>query len=114
MDPQALGRPRRSDFFSGRPIEQVFAELRDSNAVIVSEPFTYKHHVRAGDSIALSLGAAQATFRIADVYYDYSSDPGNIVMSRTTILPYLPAPTPSTLPLYFPPPTHLHTSPVKL
>src|SRR6266480_911619 len=100
IDPQALCKSRRSDFFSGRPIEQVFAELRDSNAVIVSEPFTYKHHVRAGDSIALSLGAAQATFRIADIYYDYSSERGNIVMSRSTMLRYLPDPTPSKLAVY--------------
>jgi len=43
-------------FFSGRPREQVLAELRDSNAVVVSEPFTYKHHKKVGDSITLSLG----------------------------------------------------------
>src|SRR5207249_712399 len=43
-----------SDFFSGRPKEQVLTELRDSNAVIVSEPFTYKPHLKAGDSLMFS------------------------------------------------------------
>jgi putative ABC transport system permease protein len=114
IDPQALCKSRRSDFFSGRPIEQVFAELRDSNAVIVSEPFTYKHHVRAGDSIALSLGAAQATFRIADIYYDYSSERGNIVMSRGTMLRYLPDPTPSNLAVYVAPGTQVETVRVEI
>ena len=114
IDPQALRKSRRSDFFSGRPIEQVLAELRDSNAVIVSEPFTYKHHVRAGDSITLSLGAAQATFRIADVYYDYSSERGNIVMSRSTMLRYLPDPTPSNLAVYVAPATQVETVRVEI
>jgi putative ABC transport system permease protein len=114
IDPQALRKSRRSDFFSGRPVEQVLAELRDSNAVIVSEPFTYKHHVRAGDSIALSLGAAQATFRIADVYYDYSSERGNIVMSRSTMLRYLPDPTPSNLAVYVAPATQVETVRVEI
>ncbi|HET8924308.1 MAG TPA: FtsX-like permease family protein [Candidatus Acidoferrum sp.] len=109
IDPQALRKSRRSNFFSGRPIEQVFAELRDSNAVIVSEPFTYKHHVKTSDSITLSLGAAQATFRIADVYYDYSSERGIIIMARATLLRYLPDPAPSSLGVYVAPGTAVET-----
>ncbi len=109
IDPQALRKSRRSDFFSGRPIEQVFAELRDSNAVIVSEPFAYKHHAKMGDSITLSLGAAQATFRIADVYYDYSSERGNVIMARGKLLRYLPDPTPSNLAVYVAPGTSVET-----
>jgi len=92
-----------SDFFSGRPREQVLAELRDSNAVIVSEPFTYKHHLKAGDSLTLSLGETKASFRIADVYYDYSSERGSILMDRKTMLRYLPDPAPSNLAIYLSP-----------
>jgi len=98
---------RNSDFFSGRPKEQVLAELRDSNAVIVSEPFTYKHHLKAGDSLTLSLGETRATFRIADVYYDYSSERGGILMDRQTMLRYLPDPAPSNLAIYVSPGAHL-------
>jgi putative ABC transport system permease protein len=94
---------RDSDFFSGRPREQVLAELRDSNAIVVSEPFTYKHHKKAGDSITLSLGETKATFRIADVYYDYSSERGSILMDRNTMLRYLPDPAPSNLAVYVSP-----------
>ncbi len=102
-DLNVLGTHHNSDFLSGRPKEQVLAELRDSNDVIVSEPFTYKHHVKAGDSITLSLGETQASFRIADVYYDYSSERGSILMDRKTMLRYLPDPAPSNLAIYISP-----------
>jgi putative ABC transport system permease protein len=102
-DLNVLRSYHNSDFFSGRPKEQVLAELRDSNAVIVSEPFTYKHHLKAGDSITLSLGQTQASFRIADVYYDYSSERGNILMDRKTMLRYLPDPASSNLAIYVSP-----------
>src|SRR5258706_535323 len=45
-----------ADFLSGRKTNEVLAELRDSNAVLISEPFANKHHLRAGQSIELSLG----------------------------------------------------------
>ncbi len=99
-DLNVLRAHQDSDFFSGRPREQVLAELRDSNAVAVSEPFTYKHHVRAGDSLLLSLGETQASFRIVDVFYDYSSERGSILMDRNTMLKYLPDPAPSNLAIY--------------
>jgi putative ABC transport system permease protein len=102
-DLNVLRSDQHSDFFSGRPRAQVLAELRDSNAVIVSEPFTYKHHLKAGDSISLPLGETQASFRIADIYYDYSSERGNILMERKTMLRYLPDPAPSNLAVYVSP-----------
>jgi len=102
-DLNVLRAHQDSDFFSGRPREQVLAELRDSNAVAVSEPFTYKHHVRAGDSLLLSLGETQASFRIVDVFYDYSSERGSILMDRNTMLKYLPDPAPSNLAIYVSP-----------
>src|SRR5258706_399305 len=106
-DLNVLRSYHNSDFFSGRPREEVLAELRDSNAVIVSEPFTYKHHLKAGDSMMLSLGETQASFRIADVYYDYSSERGNILMDRKTMLRYLPDPAPSNLAIYVSPDAQL-------
>ncbi|MGC1613043.1 MAG: ABC transporter permease, partial [Candidatus Acidiferrum sp.] len=68
--------------------------------VLVSEPFTYKHHVRAGDTITLTLGAARPAFRIVDVYYDYGNERGTILMDRQTMLRYLPDPAPSNLAIY--------------
>jgi len=102
-DLNVLRSYHNSDFLSGRPKEQVLAELRNSNDVIVSEPFSHKHHLKAGDSITLSLGATKASFRIADVYYDYSSERGSILMDRKTMLRYLPDPAPSNLAIYISP-----------
>jgi putative ABC transport system permease protein len=98
-----IGWYPHSEFLSGRPQQQVLPQLRHSNAVVVSEPFTYKHHLKTGDFITLSLGETQASFRIADVYYDYSSERGSILMDRQTMLRYLPDPAPSNLAIYLSP-----------
>jgi putative ABC transport system permease protein len=93
----------KADFLSGRSSTEVLAELRDTNAVIVSEPFANKHRVRRGDSITLSLGDSKTTFRVADVFYDYSSERGAILMDRNTALHYLPDLAPSNLAIYIAP-----------
>jgi putative ABC transport system permease protein len=100
VDLSALRSDHQSNFFSRRPTEQVLAQIRAADAVVVSEPFTYKHHVRAGDTITLALGAARPSFRIVDVYYDYGSERGSILMDRQTMLRYLPDPAPSNLAIY--------------
>jgi putative ABC transport system permease protein len=99
----------QSEFISGRPQQQVLPELRHSNTVVVSEPFSYKHHLKAGDFITLSLGETQASFRIAEVYYDYSSERGSILMDRQTMLRYLPDPASSNLAIYVSPNVQLET-----
>lgn len=103
IDLRAQRSSHQSAFFSGRPMSQIFSDLKNQNAVIVSEPFTSKHHVKAGDSITLSLGQARAPFRIIDVYYDYSSERGNILMDRETLFQYLPDPAPSNLAVFVAP-----------
>ncbi len=103
VDLQALHTARQSDFFSGRPAEEVLDQLRNRNAVIVSEPFTYKHHIKAGDKLTLSLGESRETFQIVDVYPDYASERGYILMDRNTMLRYLPDPTPSNLAVFVAP-----------
>jgi putative ABC transport system permease protein len=90
MDAAVLGPYDKSNFFSGRAASKVLSELRGQNSILVSEPFTYKHHVKAGDSIELTLGESRTNFRIVDVYYDYSSERGTILMDRGTLLKYLP------------------------
>ena len=94
---------RSSDFLSGRRTRAVLAELRGTNSVIVSEPFSYKHRLARGDTIQLALGESGASFRIADVYYDYSSERGFVLMDRETMLKYLPDPAPSNLAVFVSP-----------
>jgi putative ABC transport system permease protein len=103
VDLRVLRSYRSSDFFSGRPTDQVLSQLRGQNNVIVTEPFTYKHNVKTGDSLALSLGETRASFKIVDVFYDYASERGYILMDRDTMLRYLPDPTPSNLAVFVAP-----------
>jgi len=100
VDLRVLRSYRSSDFFSGRPTEQVLSQLRGQNNVIVTEPFTYKHKVKTGDSLTLSLGETKTSFKIVDVYHDYASERGYILMDRDTMLRYLPDPTPSNLAVF--------------
>ena len=51
-----------SSFLSGRSPETVFKDLSHGETALVSEPFAYKHHVKAGDSITLPLGGKRAVF----------------------------------------------------
>jgi len=90
----------RARFLDGRKPEDVLPELRGHDAAIVSEPFANKHHVRAGDSVALALGNRKASFRIAGVYYDYANERGYIIVDRATMLKYLPDPAASNLAVY--------------
>src|SRR6266849_1846216 len=113
-DLNVLRSYHNSGFFSGRSSDLVLADLRDSNTVIVSEPFTSKHRLKTGDSLLLSLGEAQAAFRIADVYYDYSSERGSILMDRKTMLRYLPDPAPSNLAIYVAPGANVKTVRAKI
>jgi len=89
-----------SDFLSGRSAETVLPELRGANAVIVSEPFSYKHHLRRGDMIQIALGGSRAAFHIADIYYDYASERGMVLMDRNVLLKYLPDPAPSNIAVF--------------
>src|SRR5271166_2712171 len=90
-------------FLSGRPTSVVNAEMRSGDNAAVSEPFANKHHVRAGDNITLPLGKAQVTFHVVDVFYDYGSEKGYIVVDRSTMLRYLPDPAPSGIAVYLAP-----------
>ena len=90
-------------FLSGATAATVFPLLVNSSNVIVSEPFANKHHVRAGDTLTLALGGTAATFRVLDVFYDYSSERGSVFMDRATLLRYLPDPAPNNLAVYLKP-----------
>jgi putative ABC transport system permease protein len=102
-DMRAAGGYRRLTFLSGRPAAEVYEQLVDTDAAIISEPFAHKHHLRAGDSVNLPLGAARRSFRVLDVYYDYSTEAGYILLDRSTLLKYLPDPAPSNVAVYLAP-----------
>jgi putative ABC transport system permease protein len=55
-----------------------------ADAVVVSEAFAIRHRRSVGDDIVLTTTAGTRPFRVAAVYYDYSSDRGLVVMDRRT------------------------------
>jgi putative ABC transport system permease protein len=103
MDARIGGRRQRRSFLSGAAAAGIFRQLIGNDAVIVSEPFANKHRVRAGDILKLSLGGKVGSFRVLDIYYDYSSEGGVILMDRATLFRYLPDAEPSNVAVYLKP-----------
>ncbi len=100
LGPHPLGKV---EFFSGRSTEEVNAKLRIDDNVMISEPFANKHHLRTGDYITLPLGNARARFRIIDIFYDYGSEKGFMIIDRSRALRYLHDPAISNMAIYVEP-----------
>src|ERR1700723_3143952 len=105
---------RKSAFLSGRAAGAVYRDLLGKDAVVISEPFANKHHLKRGDSITLPMGEARVQFRIVDISFDYASEAGYVVMDRATMLRYLPDPDPSDLAVYVAPGGGLDTVRVEI
>ncbi len=60
-----------------------------------------------GDSITLPLGGSLVRFKVIDVFYDYGSEKGYIVVDRSIMLRYVPDPAPSNLAIYVAPGANL-------
>jgi putative ABC transport system permease protein len=59
---------------------------RDRGDVLVSEPFSRRFNVAAGDTVAIPTPGGERRFRVAGVYRDYSNDRGTIVLDRALFL----------------------------
>ena len=94
------GRRAATRFLEGPPDEEIWDALTSGENVIVSEPFSQKHDVHAGDLITLPLSGRQVDFGVAGVYYDYSGEQGFIIGDRSILLKHLPDPRLSSLAVY--------------
>jgi putative ABC transport system permease protein len=90
----------RLRFLPGQDRDAILTSLSNAYRVIVSEPFSNKHGVHAGDTIELNLEEKRATFTVAGVYYEYSSEFGYILMDRSTWSELLPRRAPTNLAVY--------------
>lgn len=99
-DASISGKYGTRPLLSGARPGSVFSKLIGEDNALVSEPFANKHHVKKGDYIVLKLGGHQVRLHILDVYYDYSSERGYVVLDRGTLLKYLPDPAPSNMAVY--------------
>jgi putative ABC transport system permease protein len=94
-------------FLEGPAREVILDEMRSGDNAIISEPFSAKHDLHVGDTLRLPLGGRQAAFRVAGVYFDYSSERGLVILDRATLLKYLPDPALTSLAVYLKPGEHL-------
>ncbi|MDZ4699781.1 MAG: FtsX-like permease family protein [Rhodothermales bacterium] len=86
-------------FKQGRP-EAIWPAFDAGEAVLVSEPFTFRQGVQTGDSLRLLTDAGWRTFPVAGVFYDYGSDIGVVFMARTTFDRYYDDRSVTTMALY--------------
>jgi putative ABC transport system permease protein len=98
-----IGRLGHLRFLSGPPLDEVLAQLRAGNNVIISEPFANKHNLGTGDEITLPLEGRQVSFHISAVYYDYSNEKGFVIADRSVMLRHLPDPDPTNIAVYLKP-----------
>jgi putative ABC transport system permease protein len=61
---------------------QILRQAREQNEVIVSETFAERHGLSEGEVVVLHPAGRAAEFRIAGVYYDYTTEGGLVVMDR--------------------------------
>jgi putative ABC transport system permease protein len=93
-----------------------FRAFRGEGAVLVSEPFAYRHRVRRGNRVWLPVergaeadetGGTEAPFTVAGVFTDFGSDRGVILMDRTTWTGFYRDDGVTSLGLYIDPETDL-------
>ncbi|MBV9009610.1 MAG: ABC transporter permease [Verrucomicrobia bacterium] len=85
------------DVLRGETRDSIFRKLSSGDFAVVSEPFANKHDVHPGSVLRLPLGGAERAFTVLATYYDYSTEHGVIMISRTTLLKYLPDPAISSI-----------------
>ena len=96
----AGGDTRSIRFLPGENRASIFAQLETGDTCVVSEPFANKHNVRPGSKILLPFAGVNRQFRVLGLYYDYSTERGFVLLSRRTLLKYLPDPAVSSIAVY--------------
>lgn len=71
----------RYPFKAGDPAA-AWGPFSRGQTVLVSEPYSYRHHLRVGDAVTLRTSRGAKPFPIAGIIYDYGSDTGIVIMSR--------------------------------
>ena len=82
---------------------EALREAIGQDAVVVSESFSLKHSVHAGDHVTLRMPGGLKDFRVVAVYYDYSNDRGVIVMDQKTLARHFGPLAPTSLTIYLRP-----------
>jgi putative ABC transport system permease protein len=96
------GRARAAELYryaAGSP-RDVWDRVQ-AGSLIVSEPYAYRNQIpRSGGSLALDTDQGMQEFDIVGVYYDYSSERGTVLMSRSTYDEFFDDPSISSIALH--------------
>ena len=96
-----LAPPSRQSFsFKEGEAESVWKAFKESGALIISEPLSYKHDLHEGDVLELDTQTGARAFEIAGVYYDYGSDLGTALIDRAVFEQYFGRAGYSTMAFY--------------
>lgn len=83
--------------------QDVWNSFDEEGAVIVSEPYAYRHNVRRGDTLSLNTMHGDEVFQIAATYRSYDANAGSVLMSRHTYESHWNDPTIGAIGLYLSP-----------
>ncbi len=72
-------------------------------AVLVSEPFAWRHGIAVGDALSLHTPRGERSFTVGGIYQDYGSPQGVVLMARNTFQALWDARTEGTLGVYLAP-----------
>lgn len=80
-DFDVLARFGNQLFLSKRSNKEVCESMQGLRAII-SEPFAVRRNLKRGDKLALDVEGGKRDFIVEDVFYDYASDLGYIIIPR--------------------------------
>jgi putative ABC transport system permease protein len=73
------------------------------DVVLISEPFAMRYHKQPGDTLDIPTPKGVIPFRVAAVFYDYSSDRGVAIINRPTFAKYFGELQPTGIAAYLKP-----------
>ena len=62
---------------------QAWNSFSRGEAVLVSEPYAWRHRLHAGDRVTLRSDRGERSFPVAAVFYDYGTDAGIVALARS-------------------------------
>lgn len=75
-------------FLSNRPTSEVAKRVHGSNCII-SESLALKNNLQQGDRLSIPTRLGEKELTVEDIYYDYVSDAGFIVIDRPTYVKFM-------------------------
>jgi putative ABC transport system permease protein len=80
--------PTSKDFrLQGSDDENIISKFQNGE-VLVTEPYAYKNNIKADDVIQLKTDDGYKDFKVAGIYYDYSSDKGFVSIEYSVFKKY--------------------------